>query len=409
MSGLTLGQVIRKNAVCFVVVFIRIALVASKSALVASKSSDVCLGSCVGATSGPEGELQEKLIQLRKLRNSKMVLGDDQRMQVMAEIVEETMNETYLNSAPGAARPGNFHYGKDNGYFVNAIMANHRHWTRDVVQSIVAAEWYHPGLTARSLWCNQNCGAQFPTAKLLDSNYEAIKKEVNEFWASPEAAIQLKGVGLHTSQFDKTIAGNGTWIDVRLWRGRAFNKHLCERYFRTICGIVEASPDIWTNPFSHVLLSVLAPNSWVPFHSGHTNGQLTYHLPVNLPGSEVGRAELAIVEEGGTLESVKDKRLTHKGEKIYTWHEGQTLVFDDSYTHAVRFRTSKKMKVPEKAEPSKARVVVLMRGWHPEFDSEEREAIREFVRRGGEENPEGYEFLQIDPSLWERQGPTAVK
>ena len=44
---------------------------------------------------------------------------------------------------------------------------------------------------------------------------------------------------------------------------------------------MEASPEIWTNPWSHVLLSVLEPDSWVPFHQGHSNGQLTYHVPVS--------------------------------------------------------------------------------------------------------------------------------
>merc|ERR1719316_64174 len=105
-----------------------------------------------------------------------------------------------------------------------------------------------------------------------------------------------------------------------------------------------------------------------------------------MPSSDIGQGELAIVERGGTIESAKAKQLHHDEEKVYAWHAGQTLVFDDSYTHAVRFRTKKKTKIPKNAEPTKARVVVLMRGWHPEFDHEEREAIREFVRRGGEES-----------------------
>merc|ERR1712176_313247 len=104
-------------------------------------------------------------------------------------------------------------------------------------------------------------------------------------------------------------------------------------------GLVEASPEIWTNPWSHVLLSILLHDSWVPFHQGHTNGQLTYHLPVTVPHKS-GVAELAVVERGGTLTNPKDKVLAHPEERTFRWRQGKTLVFDDSFTHAVRFRST---------------------------------------------------------------------
>ncbi|CAK0794116.1 unnamed protein product [Prorocentrum cordatum] len=48
----------------------------------------------------------------------------------------------------------------------------------------------------------------------------------------------------------------------------------------------------------------------------------------------------------------------------------------------------------------KARVLLLMRGWHPELEPEERAALRELVRRGGEELPAGYEALPISPGVF---------
>ena len=36
--------------------------------------------------------------------------------------------------------------------------------------------------------------------------------------------------------FDQLIKGNGSWQDLRLWRGRSFDRRLCERHFRVTCG-----------------------------------------------------------------------------------------------------------------------------------------------------------------------------
>eukprot|EP00747_Dinoflagellata_sp_TGD_P034019 gnl/TRDRNA2_/TRDRNA2_136998_c0_seq1.p1 gnl/TRDRNA2_/TRDRNA2_136998_c0~~gnl/TRDRNA2_/TRDRNA2_136998_c0_seq1.p1 ORF type:complete len:430 (-),score=74.26 gnl/TRDRNA2_/TRDRNA2_136998_c0_seq1:12-1301(-) len=369
---------------------------------------------------GEQGGQQtaETMRELRKLRNSRAVLLDQAKLYEVVDHVERAMHAAYeldndnetsaaecsASGSPVCAsslrRPGNFHGVKAHAHFVTEILKVHPAFTFEQVQSIVASEWYHPGLTARAVWCTSNCGEQFPLARRLDENAEAIRAEVTAFWSHPDAAAELKGVGAHTTQFDKMIAGNGTWVDVRLWRGRAFNRRLCEKHFRTVCRLVEASPEVWTSPWSHVLLSILLPGSWVPFHQGHSNGQLTYHFPVMMPKNEE-LTELAVVERGGSLaesESGKKKKelLSHPEERTVQWHLGKTLVFDDSFTHAVRFRQSEE----KPTQREEARVLLLLRGWHPELEPEERVAIRELVRRGGEEDPEGYEMLPIPPSVF---------
>mmetsp|Transcript_71057 Transcript_71057/g.137102 ORF Transcript_71057/g.137102 Transcript_71057/m.137102 type:complete len:455 (+) Transcript_71057:70-1434(+) len=399
-----------------------------------------------------KGEANELLLTLRKLRNSHDVLNDIERLYSVTAQIEQAMNNTYESnlrissqtaaSAAAAAedgscdgatgtcavpgdvargparkeanqfRPGNFHGVKSHSYYVGAISEAHPNLPPDAVQSIVASEWYHPSLTAKAVWCTEACGEQFRVARRLDANAEAIQQEVQSFWRHPDAAKYLAGVGAHTTQFDRLIAGNGTWVDVRLWRGRAFNKQLCEQHFRVICALVEASPEVWTNPWSHVLLSILLHDSWVPFHQGHTNGQLTYHFPVTV-SSGAGRAELAVVERGGSLQDDgsegKGTVLSHPEERTVTWTQGKTLVFDDSFTHAVRYRVhAGNVPTPAPSVPTpnnmpsltSARVVLLMRGWHPELQPSERAALREFVRRGGEEDPEGYEMLPISPSVF---------
>jgi len=392
----------------------------------------------------PADPVGTMLASLRGLRNSAKVLGDpelrhaatdaidhamiaafgepvrlddDDNASVLCGLIEQAGGGTCSGRSGGLEplakdRPGNYHGAKQHTWYVDAIEKAHPGYPRHVVESIVASEWYHPGLTARPVWCEDGCGKQFRLARLLDNNFEAIRREVADFWEHPDAAKELSGVGGHTTQFDKAIAGNGTWIDVRLFRGRAFNRRLCEQHFRVICSIVEASPEVWTNPWSHVLLSVLLKDSWVPYHHGHTNGQLTFHLPVSMPSAGGGSsAELAVLSRGGELpdDGAQQRSLyEHPAEQIARWTEGSTLVFDDSYAHAVRYRTAggqgtgaaaprrdSFLRLPGGGE---ARVILLMRAWHPEFPPEERAAVREFVRRGGEEEPAGYELLPLPDS-----------
>merc|ERR1719265_671777 len=99
-------------------------------------------------------------------------------------------------------------------------------------------------------------------------------------------------------KLDEGIKGNGTWADVRIWRGRSYNKKLCAEHFPVTCEVVQSMPEIWTNPHSHVLLSVLLRDSWVPFHRGLTNSQITYHLPVQVPTEPGAIGQLATIEHG---------------------------------------------------------------------------------------------------------------
>merc|ERR1719324_2062958 len=95
-------------------------------------------------------------------------------------------------TALSESAPGNFHGVKSHSYYVSAISEAHPSFPYDAVQSIVASEWYHPGLTAKSVWCIEGCGANFPLARKLDQNAESIQAEVRAFWEHPDALAQLK-------------------------------------------------------------------------------------------------------------------------------------------------------------------------------------------------------------------------
>eukprot|EP00971_Amphidinium_carterae_P242591 4816697-Amphidinium_carterae.1 len=271
-------------------------------------------------------------VLLRQQRNSRRVLEDIALLYTVCDALDKALELEYLqtgsnDSSSSTSRPGNFHSVKSHSFYVGAISDAHPLLPYNIVQSIVASEWYHPGLTAKALWCHEDCGLELPVAAKLEKHFVAIQSELQAFFSHEDAHQAFRGVGSHTTQFDRLIAGNGTWVDVRLWRGRFFNRHLCERHFRVTCSIVETMPEVWTNPWSHVLLSVLLPDSWVPFHQGHTNAQLTYHLPVLLPDAagNSGHAELAYLERPGALAEGKHDVFSHPEEKVVRWNEGQTL------------------------------------------------------------------------------------
>merc|ERR1711957_1110608 len=118
------------------------------------------------------------------------------------------------------------------------------------------------------------------------------------------------------------------------------------------------------------------------------------------------------MDRGGSLpeDTKQEKTYQFPDEKVVSWKKGNTLVFDDSFVHAVRLRrgNDEDVVVAEPKEDAaslgslmgKARVIVLMRGWHPELGPEERAAVRDFVRKGGEEEPDGYDMLPISPGIF---------
>jgi aspartate beta-hydroxylase len=90
------------------------------------------------------------------------------------------------------------------------------------------------------------------------------------------------------------------------------------------------------------LFSVLRPHTHIPPHTGVINGRLTVHLPLLVP---VGCGALAVAGEART------------------WHEGECLVFDDSFVHEAINHSEQ------------TRVVLIFDLWHPGLAGPTRVAL----------------------------------
>jgi len=142
----------------------------------------------------------------------------------------------------------------------------------------------------------------FPIAKLLEDNYETIKKEFDEL----DKRTKEFAVFHEISDDQLFISDDEKW---RLFFLKAvtvrFDKN-CEQMPKTM-KLLDSD-----NSVVSVYLSVLGPRKMLMPHRGPWSGIFRVHLGLKIP------------EDGCTL-VVNGKE--------YKWREGEAVVFDDTYEH----------------------------------------------------------------------------
>ena len=145
----------------------------------------------------------------------------------------------------------------------------------------------------------------FPWTQLLRDNWEAIRDEAVSVALQPEAAPSLATI----SPDHRAIAKVNMWRSFFLWGyGYPVDENLARCPATT--RVIEQIPGLNTAFFS-----ILAPGTHIPDHRGVTKALITCHLGLIVP------------EDGDVRMRVDDR--------IVRWHEGETLVFDDTYQHEV--------------------------------------------------------------------------
>lgn len=139
----------------------------------------------------------------------------------------------------------------------------------------------------------------------LESHWELIRDEVGPI-TDPTAA------GFSSAGMDGSTVRGGGWRQVMLWdRGRRFDE-VCER-FPVTAEIVSAIPEATTVGNGFVMLSWLAPGTWIAPHCGPTNAKARTHLAVR----------------------TDDDARIRVGDHVRNWDAGRCFVFDDSFEHEV--------------------------------------------------------------------------
>lgn len=150
----------------------------------------------------------------------------------------------------------------------------------------------------------------FPWTATLRANWRAICREAIAVAFDGAAAPSLATI----SPDHRSIAPLGMWRSFFL-RGYGYsiddNLARCPR----TAALVSAIPGL-----NSAVFSILAPGAHIPDHRGVSKGLITCHLGLVVP------------RDGDVRMRVDDR--------VVRWSEGETLVFDDTYNHAIWNETS---------------------------------------------------------------------
>ncbi|MDX0647509.1 aspartyl/asparaginyl beta-hydroxylase domain-containing protein [Sinorhizobium medicae] len=171
----------------------------------------------------------------------------------------------------------------------------------------------------------------FYLARYFDAHAETIRKEIL-------SGLGETGVGL--TPVEEPLVGTGAWELAVFYEGGLRNSLTCERFPHT-AGVIEAAPEE-IRQAGMVMLSWLHSGTHILPHCGFSNARLRLHLPLR----------------------VADGAHMRIGDRIVTWEQGRSLVFDDSFEHEVRH---------DGHEP---RLVLLVDLFHPALGAQDR---RDFV------------------------------
>lgn len=134
----------------------------------------------------------------------------------------------------------------------------------------------------------------------------------------------------------------GEWADVGLFFNSAVNHLASERAPRTTALLLSSAGglerDAVSCPLGSAYFSLLRPGSSLKAHCGPTNCRLRAHLGLVVPSTDPAVCGIRCGDEPPR-----------------SWHEGEVLLFDDSFEHEVWNHTS---------EP---RLVLIVDIWHPQL------------------------------------------
>lgn len=248
-----------------------------------------------------------------------------------------------------------------------------QHSSNRYVHGLLASPWHDP--------------ARFPGVKSLEDKFSDLDFEVRSFLADPDSSMFLRPATRVTSGSSEHIPGahlyeklvhNGSWDEARVYRYGMWNEPLCNKFLTKTCKFIQkALPEVWTNAFSDISISRMAPHTESIKLQGDSNMRLTLELALSAPegaGMKVG-------------DEVRDP----------AWHEGKVTVFDDSFEYEVWNRNA-----------SQERVVLWLQLWHPEFSNSERAqelvriSHRDFSKRDAKEEIRKLAQRMTTASEWER-------
>lgn len=149
--------------------------------------------------------------------------------------------------------------------------------------------------------------AEFEWVAPLEANWTVIRAELDAVLTHRDALPNFQDISTDQAQ----LTDDDRW-KTYFFYGYGFRSDAnCARCPETT-RLVEAIPGMETAMFS-----ILAPGKRIPPHDGPYKGVLRYHLGLAVPDAPIERVGIRV------------------GGETRGWHEGASLVFDDTYQHEV--------------------------------------------------------------------------
>lgn len=162
----------------------------------------------------------------------------------------------------------------------------------------------------------------YPELAILERNYAVIRKECLELMAQSEKIPHIRDSagryttgGIHEIEWKTFMLKSGTFLEANCRRAPETT-----RLLRQIPAVATA------------FFSILGPHQHIRAHWGYYKGFWRYHLGLVVPeDNRDERCWLRVNEDRRAY----DKRIRSVIEKTpkYFWHEGEGIVFDDTYLH----------------------------------------------------------------------------
>ncbi|NET37684.1 MAG: aspartyl/asparaginyl beta-hydroxylase domain-containing protein [Cyanothece sp. SIO1E1] len=164
----------------------------------------------------------------------------------------------------------------------------------------LAAEY---SLVGDSIFFDTN---QFPWAKDLEANWQLIRQELEQVLQDVDALPNFQDI----MPRQKRISPDDNWKTYYFYAFGFIARTNCERCPET-WKLLQKIPGMKTAFFS-----ILSPGKHIPEHCGKHKGLIRYHLGLMVP-------------------EPNHKCRIQVGDQITHWQEGKSLIFDDTFPHAV--------------------------------------------------------------------------
>ncbi len=151
----------------------------------------------------------------------------------------------------------------------------------------------------------------FPSLRVIDRHYPEIREELLRLLPEKDAMPRYHDLDAGQTEISANTAHD--WKVFMLYamgEKPEANRAKCPR----TCAVLDQIPDLF-----QAFFSILDPGKHVPAHCGPYRGYLRYHLGLQVPDHDQPSIR------------VKDE--------IYTWKEGESVLFDDSWDHEVHNRS----------------------------------------------------------------------